>query len=78
MASQNILLEEISLASSAPVSHIQGCGVDPAFVSSSNVYQPGLEPSSFYNISLGSGQVNINGNPWGFFSIDLPGELSLC
>lgn len=70
-----LILDEIQQLREQVASRLGGAGVDPVFVPSSSLFQAGLDPSNFYNTTAGSGHINVNGNPWGFFSADLPGNL---
>ncbi|KAF5832417.1 hypothetical protein DUNSADRAFT_11700 [Dunaliella salina] len=54
-------------------------GIDPVFVITSRMYDPqvALNPSDWYNTSKGSGQLNQQGIPFGFFPKIFPGEGAL-
>ena len=54
--------------------YLGGVGTDPTFMSSSTMYKPSLVSSDWYNSSTGSGELNLNGVPYGFFHTELPGE----
>ena len=45
-----------------------GAGVDPSFLPTSSLYSNNLLLSDFFNISDGSGDINGNGKPFGFYS----------
>jgi hypothetical protein len=50
-------------------------GTDPVFNPTSSLYKPLLDPSDFYNMSIGSGEVNpATGLPYGFFASSLHGR----
>jgi hypothetical protein len=50
-------------------------GTDPVFNPTSSLYKPLLNPFDFYNMSIGSGEVNpATGLPYGFFASSLPGR----
>lgn len=46
---------------------------------SSSLYNYGLDlagPGLYYNTSDGSGELNVNGQPYAFFSQQIPGKFS--
>ena len=77
LSAESSALTDLELARELLASRLGGAGVDPVFLPSSSLYDPGLDPSEYYNISIGSGEINVNDYPWGFFSIALPGNLGL-
>eukprot|EP00955_Chlamydomonas_euryale_P031170 327659-Chlamydomonas_euryale.AAC.2 len=54
----------------------RGAGADAAFLTSSELLRADLlrDIGGYYNTTAGSGELNVNDNPWGFFSLDLPGR----
>lgn len=54
-----------------------GMGVDAVFVPSSSLFKPGLPVRFSYDMTEHSGELNINGYPWGFFSHTFLGILSV-
>ena len=73
LALEAALQQQLVISSSAPGSSKMGAGVDPVFVSTSRLYDGGLDPTEYYNLTDGAGEGNVNGNPWGYFSYNMPG-----
>ena len=75
LALEAALQQQLVVSSSAPGSSKMGAGVDPVFVSTSRLYNDGLDSAEYYNLTEGAGEGNVNGNPWGYFSYDIPGMV---
>ena len=67
------LLGDQNISAAAAATYLGGVGTDPTFLPFRTLFKRDLLISDWYNTSHGSGELNLNQAPYGFFHSELPG-----